>query len=163
MLTLGRLATTRTALWYPPPMWKDLISSYCADATFFPGVSHPALIQAAADLGVRLPADLIALLLESNGIHGEYGLGLVWPIDRIVEDNLAFRSSESFRELYMPFDSLLFFGDAGNGDQFAFAIRGGRVSPRDVYAWDHENDSRRWVAPGLARYLEWWLTGRIVL
>jgi hypothetical protein len=29
--------------------------------------------------------------------------------------------------------------------------------------WNHEDDSRTWVAPNLAKYLEWWLTGRITL
>jgi hypothetical protein len=63
----------------------------------------------------------------------------------------------------MPFDSFLFFGDAGNGDQFAFTICGGIVRRPDVFAWDHENDSRSWVAPSLRSYLDWWLTGKITL
>jgi hypothetical protein len=59
--------------------------------------------------------------------------------------------------------SLLFFGDAGNGDQFAFTIVDGAVRRRKVFAWDHEDDSRTWVAPSLDKYLEWWATGRIKL
>ena len=61
----------------------------------------------------------------------------------------------------MPFDPLLFFGDAGNGDQFAYAIHEAQVRRNDIFAWDHETDSRTWVAPSLERYLEWWLSGRI--
>lgn len=38
-------------------------------------------------LGVEFPDDLRSLLGESDGVEGEYGLGLVWPIDRIIEDN----------------------------------------------------------------------------
>ncbi|WSL80461.1 SMI1/KNR4 family protein [Kitasatospora sp. NBC_01266] len=60
----------------------------------------------------------------------------------------------------MPFDPLLFFADAGNGDLFALLPRIGRP---DVFVWNHEDDSRTWVAPSLAKYLEWWLTGQIKL
>jgi hypothetical protein len=41
---------------------------------------------------------------------------------------------------------LLFFGDHGGGDQFAFA--GDRV-----VVWEHETDARREVADGLRDYL----------
>ncbi len=63
--------------------------------------------------------------MESDGIEGEYGPGLIWLLDRIVEDNLCFRGHTDFNELYMPFDCLLFFADAGGGDQFAFLINAG--------------------------------------
>ena len=61
------------------------------------------------------------------------------------------------------FDPLLFFADAGNGDQFAFVITAGKIRRPDIFAWDHENDSRTWVAPSLAKYLEWWLSGDLKL
>jgi hypothetical protein len=63
----------------------------------------------------------------------------------------------------MPFDHLLFFADAGNGDHFAFALHAGVVRRPDVFAWNHEDDSRNWAAPSLEKYLEWWLTGRLKL
>lgn len=90
--------------------------------------------------------------------RGEYGLGLVWPIERIQGDNLMLRSSPDFANLYMPFEPMLFVADAGNGDQFAFVIRD---RPTDVFVWDHETDSRTMVAPSLATYLERWLNGRL--
>jgi hypothetical protein len=68
------------------------------------------------------------------------------------------RSSPDFANLYMPFEAMLFFADAGNGDQFAFVIRD---RPADVFVWDHETDSRTMIAPSLATYLEWWLNGRL--
>lgn len=55
---------------------------------------------------------------------------------------MIFRQSVDFRELYMPFDCLLFIADAGNGDQFAYSIVGGAIRRDDIFAWDHENDSR---------------------
>ncbi len=60
----------------------------------------------------------------------------------------------------MPFDPLLFFGDAGNGDLVALVPYNSRP---DVFVWDHENDSHTWVTPSLAKYLEWSRTGQIRL
>lgn len=110
-----------------------------------------------AALGHPLPGELRSLLLEANGIEGEYGLGLVWPACRIGADNAMFRSNADFAELYMPFEGLVFFSDAGNGDQFAVSLHGNR----EVYVWNHEDDSRTWVAPTVVRFLEDWMTGRL--
>jgi hypothetical protein len=141
-------------------MWRELVQRFYPAHAFQAGTSEAAVSEAERRLGHALPTDLRELLRESDGVLGSYGLGVVWPISRIVEDNLGFRSNADFRELYMPFDSLLFFGDAGNGDQFAFRL----VSvlwDKDIYAWNHEDDSRTWVARDLAQYLEWWADGRI--
>lgn len=141
-------------------MWRDLINELTLAATFAAGASAEALSEAEANLGGLLPPDLRVLLEESNGVSGEYGLGLVWPIERIVSDNALLRASPDFADLYMPFDPLLFFADAGNGDLFAFVW-----TPRrdEVFAWDHETDSRNWVAPSLETYLRWWLAGDLKL
>ena len=144
-------------------MYRELITAQTDDATFFEPATQALLDAAAESLGVALPTSLANALLESNGIHGEYELGLLWPIDRIVNDNLAFRDNSDFRDLYMPFDCLLFLADAGNGDQFAYAINNGAVRRNDIFAWNHEDDSRTWVAPNLERYFEWWLNGTITL
>lgn len=116
------------------------------------------IAEAGETLGGPLPAALAELLSETDGVDGEQGLGLIWPLRRIVGDNRSFRTK--FRDAYMPFDSLLFFADAGNGDQFALVVQPARDG---VFAWDHENDSRRWVAPDIERYLDWWLSGRLTL
>lgn len=90
------------------------------------------------------------LLTECGGVVGHTGVDTVWSVARVVEQNLLFRSDPAFAGLYMPFDALLFFGDNGGGDQFAF-VR----TPRrpDVFVWEHETDSRRWVARDLKDYL----------
>ena len=54
-----------------------------------------------------------------------------------------------------------FFGDAGNGDQFAYPIQNGKIQRNDIFVWNHEDDSRTWVAPDLKYYIEWWLTGKL--
>ena len=78
---------------------------------------------------------------------------LMWSTDGIVTENLAFRETREFRELYMPFDSLLFFGEEGNGDQFAYRMLNGTISGTSgIYEWDHESDNRDWFARDLREY-----------
>ena len=143
--------------------WRARISSLSAATQFAEPSSPDEIANLESALEVRLPGELRGVLEETDGIVGEYGLGLVWSVSRIQQDNLVFRQSADFRELYMPFDCLLFIADAGNGDQFAYSIVGGAIRRADIFAWDHENDSRRWVAPNLSTYLDWWLTGRLTL
>jgi cell wall assembly regulator SMI1 len=123
--------------------------------------SEPELISAENTLGVRFPKQLRSCLLETDSIDDEYGFPLVWPLERIVRENQQFRSNADFRELYMPFDCLLLFADAGNGDQFAFPIQAGEIRRDDIFVWNHEEDSRTWVAPSLAKYIEWRLAGKL--
>jgi hypothetical protein len=141
-------------------VWTELIASLPGTTILREAATETALRDVERQLGQSLPTELAALLAESNGIEGEYGLGLVWPVAHIIKENLALRGDVDLGRLYMPFDPLLFFGDAGNGDLFAIVPHTGRP---DVYAWNHENDSRAWVAPSLGKYLEWWLNGRISL
>jgi hypothetical protein len=108
-------------------------------------------------LGHPLPPALAELLRESDGIVGEYGLSLLWPASRVAQDNYRFRTDVSFRDLYMSFDDLVFFADAGNGDQFAISTRG----PRDVFVWNHGDDSRTWVATTPIDYLRRWVSGEL--
>ncbi|MGA5313798.1 SMI1/KNR4 family protein [Streptomyces pseudogriseolus] len=130
-------------------MWRDLIESFpSADSD---GPADPSLLdRIESELGQSLPSDLRSFLLESDGLTDEYGTDVVWSAQRILDDNRNFRGDEQFRSLYMPFDSLMFFGDNGGGDQFAFV----RVPERnEVFVWDHETDSRNLVSPNLESYL----------
>jgi hypothetical protein len=115
----------------------------------------------------ELPAQLESLLLQTDGIHQKMGdvvIGyLIWPAERILETNLQFRNYPDFKDLYMSFDQLFFFSDAGNGDQFAFATLNGNFPRNDVFVWNHEDDSRTWVAPDLEKFLAWWLNGQITV
>lgn len=131
-------------------MWKEVAGLACPDAEFSAPVDAAGLAAADERLGCSLPSRLVSLLRETDGIVGHYGVDTVWPLERIVEDNLRFRSDSSFADLYMPFDALLFFGDNGGGNQFAFVRRPPRA---DIFVWDHEDDSRRWVARDLEDYL----------
>lgn len=113
-------------------------------------------------LGVAFPPELLSLLGASDGVRGEYGHGLIWSLDRIESENRSFRNDPDLKVAYMPFTHLLFFADAGNGDQFCYAVKAnGEIHWNDIYVWNHENDSRSWCAPNLKTYLEWWLTGKL--
>lgn len=142
-------------------MWKEFINSLSNEYEFQEPANKKEIIEAEEQLGVRLPDDLRELLKESNGILGEYRISLIWDIKRIVQDNLSFRNSSDFKELYMPFDCLLFFADAGNGDQFAYPILNGTISKDDIYVWNHEDDGRTWVASSLKWFIDGWSNGQI--
>jgi cell wall assembly regulator SMI1 len=141
--------------------WRSFVASLTSEATFFPPADETAIRKAEDRLGVRLPSELRSLYTQSNGVRGEHELGLIWPVEQVLEDNLMFRRHADFPRLYMPFEALLFFADAGNGDQFAHAILAGEVRRPDVFVWDHETDGRIWAAPDLRTYLDWWLSGRL--
>lgn len=128
-------------------MWRELAISILPNPTFEPGVDESALVEAENALGDSFPNELRSLLLETNGIVAE-GLSVVWPLNEIVEQNLDFRTRDIFED-YLPFEGLLFFGDNGYGDQYAFHLRNGLD---EIYIWDHENDSRSWAERGLERY-----------
>jgi hypothetical protein len=134
-------------------MWKELIDRLGKGCKFLDPTNFDAIRQAEGKLSIIFPADLRYLLLEANGIGGPGGNGLIWNLDRIVKDNSEFRSYPDFRTLYMPFDHLLFFGDDGSGDQFAFRILAGTVNEQGVFRWCHENDAREWFAGGMGDYL----------
>ncbi len=90
-------------------MWRDLIASLATDVTFAPGATESSIAATEDALAVQFPDQLRSMLLESNGVLGEYDLGLVWSVDRIRDDNLDFRNNRDFADHYMPFEHLLFF------------------------------------------------------
>ncbi|WP_433478894.1 SMI1/KNR4 family protein [Spirillospora sp. CA-142024] len=131
-------------------MWREVAAKAFPDVEFRPPVDTAAVTAAEQRLGCPLPSQLTGLLQETDGVIGHYGVDTVWPLEQIVEQNLHFWTDDSLADLYMPFDALLFFGDNGGGDRFAFV----RTPPRaDVFVWEHETDSRRWAAGDLGDYL----------
>ncbi|MGA5081521.1 SMI1/KNR4 family protein [Streptomyces griseoincarnatus] len=129
---------------------REIFAGVPGEAELRVPLDGAALGAAERRLGRAVPAQLGALLRETDGVADAYGTDVVWPLAHIVEQNLLFWSGETFAGLYMPFDSLLFFGDNGGGDQFALVVAPERD---DVFVWDHETDSRMWVAGGIDEYL----------
>ena len=144
-------------------MWREMIKQLEPHATFTDGVTAERLEQLERALTLPLPMELRALLSESDGVTGQYGLHLIWSTDEIEKLNLQVREQPGFRSTYMPLDSLLFFADAGDGEWFALCIIEGSIKKPDVYVWNPIDDSRTWVAPSIQKYLDWWLTGKLKL
>jgi SMI1-KNR4 cell-wall len=142
-------------------MWREFIQALDPASTFFPGASMSQLTVLETAVGIALPDELKSLLRESNGVLGAYGLRLIWSEVEITQRNVKMRTDSNFLHSYMSFENLLFFADAGNGDQFALRIIQGVIGRPDIFVWNHEDDSRTWAAPSLKHYLDWWLTGKL--
>ncbi|WP_225728358.1 MULTISPECIES: SMI1/KNR4 family protein [unclassified Nocardia] len=134
-------------------MWKELIAELYDDAEFAAPASDGDIDEIEGRLGQPVPVELRDLLRHTDGVRVEWGSGLVWPVQEIIEQNTAFRGDREFAELYGTFDQLVFFGDNGGGDQFAYA-GGSPGQVAGVYVWDHETDERTWVASSLTDYLQ---------
>jgi len=142
-------------------MWVDLIKGLSKNYRFHVPATESQLLEVESLLQVELPRSLKELLLECNGVVDEYGCGVIWTLERILKGNLEFRNNKDFKEIYMPFDHLLFFADAGNGDQFAFPVLNGKIEKNDIYVWNHENDSRTWICSSLSGFVKGWINGTI--
>ncbi len=131
-------------------MWREMISRLTPDAEIARPAGGAVVDGIEERLGQVVPAELRALLLEVDGVADEYGTDVVWSAQRIADENWAFRVDPDYSRLYVSFSSLMFFGDNGGGDQFAFMRSPDRS---DVFVWDHETDERRIVAHSLEEYL----------
>lgn len=145
-----------------PTVWRDRIRRSFPEAALLDPASQQMVDDLAVTLGNEIPDDLRELLLEANGVtHAEYGYFILWPTERIASDNLAARTGTGFAS-YMALSNLLFFADAGNGDMFGYGIDSTGQVRRDIYSWDHEDDSRNWAAPDLATFIAWLADGKIL-
>lgn len=153
-------------------MWRELIQEHHPrlepiggaepGPEFFSGATPDQLAAVESQLEVWLPASLKELLAETNGAFVVFGTYLIWSTDEIVRRNLEMRTAPAYQDNYMPFEHLLFFGDAGvDGIQFAFGIIEGAIKRDDVYAWYPIEDGRLWKAPSLRVYIEWSLSGKL--
>ncbi|WP_418895896.1 SMI1/KNR4 family protein [Sporosarcina cyprini] len=142
-------------------MWKDYIYSVSKEYLFKPPAANAELISISEELNVKVPQKLFKLLSETNGVFDCFGCPLIWSTAQIVRDNLFFRDLGANKDLYMPFDNLLFFSDNGCGDMFCYKLLNGSILAEDIYVWNHEDDSRLWVASSLEEFIRGWITGEI--
>ncbi|GIJ44801.1 SMI1/KNR4 family protein [Virgisporangium aliadipatigenens] len=142
--------------------WRELVAGLLPEATFGEPATGAEVRAIVDGLGQPVPKDLTALLCEVGSVRDSYGTEVVWSAARILRDNRSFRADADYRSLYMPFEPLMFFGDAPDASQFGFVRQ--PVRP-DVFVWDHETDGRWWVARDLEDYLrrafattdpDWW-------
>ncbi|WP_078379953.1 SMI1/KNR4 family protein [Sutcliffiella halmapala] len=142
-------------------MWENYINSISKDYHFVTPATNSEIIKIGEELNVELPKKLLELFKETNGVFDQFKCPLIWSTEQIVKDNLFFRNFEEYKDIYMPFDHLLFFSDSGCGDLFGFPILNGVVQKEDIYVWNHEDDSRMWVSSSLEEFIKGWITGEI--
>ncbi|MEV6597884.1 SMI1/KNR4 family protein [Actinoplanes sp. NPDC051346] len=127
--------------------WRDVVLAVLPGATLAGGVSARAVDAAGELLGAPLPEDLAELLRETGGIIAGDGLAVVWPVERIVRENLELRAGAELD------GDLLFFGggaDDGAGERYACVP----TDPsRGIVAWRQRTGKRRTVATDLADYV----------
>jgi SMI1-KNR4 cell-wall len=127
-------------------MWRELVSEF-PEAELHDPTARDALATLEGQLGQRLPDSLRELLTEANGIEADYGVETVWTTEKNPRREPAIPPQHRISQ--SAFEVLL-FRRQGGGDQFAFV----RTPARDdFFVWDHETDSRTWVAPSLKGYL----------
>lgn len=141
-------------------MWQNLLEQFSEILPQHPPAPVEEVEALERSLDITLPDQIRGLLLESNGIDGEY-TRILWNTTWIQQQNHEMRNTPYFDELYMPFDHLLFFGDLGNGDFIGYRILKGKVDTLNVYRWDHESDSRICLLVDLEQYISQSLAGKI--
>lgn len=135
---------------------------------FGPPVSASALRELMEQLQLEaLPPSLVDFYLQTDGVE-EYLDGvktgaLIWPVARLLDENLSCRSVASSVSSDQGFDHLLFFADAGNGDLFGFIAVNGSFEHAPIVVWNHEDDCRNRVASDLESFIAGWMSGAIKL
>ena len=120
-----------------------------AKASRFIVINPPASdveIQELKDSLGEIPEDLVVLLKEINGDDNVF-----LSAKDIIETNMMLRTDPDF-DVYMPLDCLLVFAHNGCGDYYGYQIRKEGIDSW-IFLWDHENDSRTWVARGLEHFI----------
>jgi hypothetical protein len=140
--------------------WHDLLAEYADDLKWNDPATEEAIASAETALKVQFPPSLRSFLLESNGLYDPDGyFWHIWPVENIITQNLEIRGDPKRAELYMSFESLLFFTTPGvDGIRFAFPISAtGKVGEK-IYSWEPIEDSRPCIAWSLESYLTRWLS-----
>ena len=140
-------------------MWKDLIQNISTGCVY----GEPASIEDIEVLeklfSIQIPKELRSLLYETNGINDSYGYSLIWSIEKITRENLNL--GERLEDVYLPFNNLLFFADARNGDMFGYSISDRSIKQNDIYLWNHRNNEQTQIAPSLNDFVEDWIRGKL--
>lgn len=138
-------------------MWREFIQQCDPRGTFLAPATPAMIAEVESALRIALPDDFKSLLGETNGVRLSQGQWLIWSVEHMLEKNLDFRGNPLYRDMYMPFDSLVLFAEAGNGDLFAFPVlANGHIRDSHVYRWHQVDDSRTWAAENVRRFLQGW-------
>lgn len=129
-------------------MWKLKILDLNKDSPFAklnPPATETQIYKVSSTLKMEIPDELESLLKEVNSDGTTF-----LSTEQIIRDNLFLRELEDF----MPLDVFLFFAENGCGDYFGYSIRKNSEIDNNIFMWDHESDSRKWVAQGLDQFIK---------
>lgn len=143
--------------------WLRGLDSDEAKVVLAEPVAADALAEAEERLGLILPVDLRSLLSETDGLGSADGAEPVWPVERIADENEQLRDVGSTPALPEGADEdLLFFGDAGGGNLFAYELDDdGDITEPDIFLWLAEAGEARWIASDLQSLLDDWANGAL--
>ena len=145
-------------------MWIELIQELDPYCEFQSSASEDDIGRVEEELKLELPNSLKSLLKETNGVYSTTSyLDIVWSTEQILVRNREMRENTEFAEIYMTFQSLLFFASAGvDGILFAYQITAsGIVRDKDIIVWYPIEDSRPVLASSLKDYLTRWCKGEL--
>ena len=125
-------------------MWRELIRDLDPQ-TFFPGATMLQLTALEEALSITLREESKSLLMESNGVRGEYELRLIW-LQRRLSNAICIcvpvlHSARVICHLKICSSLLM----PGMVISLLILLFQGPSIKRDIFAWDHEDDSRTWV------------------
>ncbi|MCX6855838.1 MAG: SMI1/KNR4 family protein [Verrucomicrobia bacterium] len=134
-----------------PTDWRHVFAVCFPTAELVAPATQAALDVAKLTLGRHLPPDLESLLLTSDGVTVE-SVSLISSLSEIITTNIDYRVNR-VRADCMPFDHMLFFGSAYDGDMFAYPISQKDDYIDSVFIWGHEMDCREFFAYSLLDYV----------
>ena len=138
-------------------MWTEQIKKYKDENPFIkinPPAKAWAIGAAEKKLRIAFPNELKDLLLELDGDDN-----LLHSVKQIVENTLLTR--KALGEYYEGLSELLFIAGNGCGDYYTYLITNGSIASNQILRWEHEDNSRVFVADGLADLIDKYYTDQV--
>ncbi len=138
-------------------MWSTFFQTNWHDCKMREPAVASVIERCESELSVTFPLPLLQLLRESDGIVGPRGEFLIFPVEEIIDCNVDMWLNQEYEGIYLPFESLLFFGSDEADNLFAYPILGDRPDKSKIFRWRRDTDSRMFYANGLEQffYMQW--------
>lgn len=149
--------------------WKN----YCIDTVSHGKVLEPPVFYTPATpaqleyveqtIGAKLPSDLSALLLQTNGIKtgsAETGDFLIWDCRHIVQAHIDHMAFLKMGDL-MQKASYIFFSDNGCGEHFGYEIDYNTASYSQIGVYYLIENEFRIVTTDMKEWFVGWTSGKL--